>query len=282
MAWNEITNIYEVDSFEVKLQRCLDTYNQLTNSNYTLDEITNASLQGRGSGIHAVLYTFLQMLTSVESGILDIEAKLIRFIIDSQSQINRPLQMKDNIKSKMLQDGLEVVLLDNRDNKITNATPTLDKGLWIITKGVIPEDKLIKFADNLQGIVAGVEMNGDKNVSRTLLNNQTQVYRYTEASREDTFMVKLRYTIEQTYTTQASIDGRLQAEFLNAFNSTYKIGNDFNIKLLEKYLYPLFPELAYLEIQHSVNALDYELGVYEVPYNKYLELILGDILVEEI
>ena len=282
MAWNETTNIYEVDSFEVKLQRCLDTYNQLTNSNYTLDEITNASLQGRGSGIHSVMYTFLQMLTFVESGILDIEAKLIRFIIDSQAQINRPLQMKDNIKLKMLEDGLDVVLLDNRDNKITNATPTLAKGLWIITKGVIPEDKLIKFADNLQGIVAGVEMNGDKSVSRTLLNNQVQTYRYTEATKEDTFKVKLRYTIEQTYTTQASIDGRLQAEFLNAFNSTYKIGNDFNIRLLEKYLYPLFPELAYLEIQHSVNASNYELGVYEVPYNKYLELILGDILVEEI
>ena len=58
--------------------------------------------------------------------------------------------------------------------------------------------------------------------------------------------------------------------------------NDFNIKLLEKYLYPLFPELAYLEIQHSINASNYELGVYEVPYNKYVDLVLGDITSEEI
>jgi len=280
MVWNNTTNIYEIDSFNTKLQRILNQYNQLTGSNFTLDEITNASLQGKGSGIQAVLYTYLQDLAFIESGILDIQAKLIRFIVDSQVQINRPLQMKDNIKAKMLEDGLEVVLLDNRDNKITNQS--LSKGLWIITKDAIPQDKLIKFADNLQGIVAGVEMNGDKSVSRTLLNNQVQTYRYTEATKEDTFKVKLRYTIEQTYTTQASIDGRLQAEFLNAFKNTYQIGNDFNIKLLEKYLYPLFPELAYLEIQHSVSASNYKLGVYEVPYNKYLDLILGDIVSEEI
>ena len=280
MVWNNTTNIYEIDSFNTKLQRILNQYNQLTGSNFTLDEITNASLQGKGSGIQAVLYTYLQDLAFIESGILDIQAKLIRFIVDSQAQINRPLQMKDNIKAKMLEDGLEVVLLDNRDNKITNQS--LAKGLWIITKEAIPQDKLIKFADNLQGIVAGVEMNGDKSVSRTLLNNQVQTYRYTEATKEDTFKVKLRYTIEQTYTTQASIDGRLQAEFLNAFKNTYQIGNDFNIKLLEKYLYPLFPELAYLEIQHSVNTSNYELGVYEVPYNKYLDLVLGDITSEEI
>lgn len=280
MAWNETTNIYEVDSFEVKLQRCLDTYNELTNSNYTLDEITNASLQGRGSGIHAVLYTFLQVLTSLESGILDIEAKLIRFIIDSQSKINRPLQMKDNIKAKMLEDGLDVVLLDNRDNKITNQS--LAKGLWIITKDAIPENKREVFANNLKSIVAGVEMNGDKSITTTLDNGMQQTYRYTEASKLDNFLVKINYQVQQDIQLQASIDSKLKSEFLKAFNKLYKIGYDFNIKQLELELYPLFPELSYIEIRHSLNGFDYALGTYQVPYNKYLVLTETDVTTEGI
>ena len=280
MTWNNETNIYEVDSFETKLQRCLDTYNQLTGSNFTLEEITNASLQGRGSGIHAIMYTFLQMLSFVESGILDIEAKLIRFIIDSQAKINRPLQMKDNIKQQMLTDGIDVVLLDNRDKKITSEN--LASGLWFITKGEVAEDKREKFANNLKSIVAGVEMNGDKQITTTLDNNMQQTYRYTEATKFDNFKVKISYQIQQDILLQASVDAKIKDEFLKAFKNIYQIGFDFNIKQFELYLYPKFPEISYFEIRHSTDGVNYLLGTFVVPYNKYLEIEIADVTTQEI
>lgn len=278
--WNSETNTYELDTSEAKLQRVLGAYNKRTGSNYTLDEITNASLQGRGSGIHAIFYTFLQSLTFVESGILDMEAKLIRFIIDSQARINRPLQMKDNLKDKMLQDGLDVVLLDGQDPKI--AKEDLNSGLWIITKGVIPVDKREAFANNLKFLVAGIEMNGDKTITTTLDNGMPQTYRYTEALKLEDFKVKINYQLQRDLELQATIDARLKAEFLEAFTKYYKIGYDFSIKQLETMLYPLFPEVSYLEIRHSLDNVNYLLGTYQVPYDKYLELSISDIGTEEI
>lgn len=284
MVWNNTTNVYEIDSFNTKLQRILNQYNQLTGSNFTLDEITNASLQGKGSGIQAVLYTYLQDLAFIESGILDIQAKLIRFITTTQQRLLRPNQVKDNIKSLMAKDGIELVVLDGNDKKAVDQG--LANGVWIITKDAIPSNKLEKFSTNLADfgcIVAGVEMNGDKQVIANLKNSQQQVYKYSEATKLEDFKIQLRYTKSQTFNDSASIESRLKQAFLEAFQQVYSVGYDFNVRALETILDPQFPELSYLEIRHSiVNPVNYVVGAYQVPYNKYLNIVIEDISVAEV
>ena len=85
----------------------------------------------KGSGLEGVLYTYIRgFYDLLQTGVLDLQAKMTFAIKDASFQVLRPNVIKDNIVIYADKKGLELVVFDLNNTKMTGNP----EGIYLVVK----------------------------------------------------------------------------------------------------------------------------------------------------
>jgi len=272
MAYNDTTKQWELETEDETLQRLLTTYNSVVpNANMDINKI-------RGSGLEGVLYTYIRgFYDLLQTGVLDLQAKMTFAIKDASFQVLRPNVIKDNIVIYAEKKGLELAVFDLNNTKMTGNP----EGIYLVVKPTLTLNQQNEIMADIgkNCVVAGVIMNGTTTINTTLSTGNQLAVKYTQATQLP-FKVKVEIKRKTTSIDAVNLASEIQAEILTFFTENYKIGMDFNATDIQFVLINKFKNLSDIMVYYSLDALTYTLGSYVIPYNNFINVGVDDILVE--
>lgn len=275
MAYNQTTKQWELETDDETLARLLSSYNsQVPNANMDVNSI-------RGSGLEGVFYTYIRgYYDLLQTGVLDLQAKMTFAIKEASFQVLRPNVIKDNIVTYAEKKGLELAVFDLNNTKMIDNTD----GIYLVVKPLLTLDQQNEIMADVgkNCVVAGVVMQGTTVINAVLsTGNQLQV-KYTEATKLP-FKIKVEIKRKTTSVDAVNLASEIQAEILSFFKEEYKIGMDFSPTEIQYILINKFKNLSEIQVYYSLETAEpyqYVLGSYVVPYDNFLDITVDDILVE--
>jgi hypothetical protein len=278
MVWNPNTNIYEIETEQEVLQRLVDSWNKaVPNANLTINDIA-------GSGLEGAFYTYLHgYYTFLQSGVVDLEQKMVALFLKAEKQLLRPPVVKDNIQTFAKNLGENMVIWDANDKKMEGIFPestgsTL--GVYLVFDTTPDVNNVATIFKNC--IVAGVKTYGNQELETTLTSGQIVSCKYTTAELVADFQIRVRIKRRLQIADQTSTILEVKTAIESWYNSNYKLGMDFNPTDINRALpYDFFPDFSEIICDYSLNGgTIYNQGTYIVPYNKKIKIVSSIIAVE--
>jgi hypothetical protein len=275
MAYNDTTKQWELETDDETLERLLNAYNSFVqDANMNVNTI-------KGSGLEGAFYTYIRgYYDLLQSGVLDLQAKMQFAIKEASFQVLRPNVIKDNIVIYAEKKGLELAVFDLNNTKMTGNP----EGIYLVVKPVLTLNQQNEIMSDIgkNCVVAGVIMQGTTSIFTTLSTGNQLEVKYTQATQLP-FKIKVEIKRKTTSIDAVNLQSEIQQEILNFFQETYKLGVDFNATDIQFILINKFKNLSEIQVYYSLDETEpytYILGSYVVPYDKFLNVTINDILVE--
>lgn len=270
MAWDNTTKAYKSTPQEEREARLIQTWNEITGGDITTDNYA-------GTGLQAVLYTFIQALGSLESDVVSLQSNISGALKELNQKVLRPPVVLDRCRDLIQQLELNVAVFDTNFSKLS----TQPTGYYLVSKGEV--NNLVALEELFKKtVVAGVKTFGVTVLNTTLSNGEPIQYKYTIGTQLTNVKVKLKFTRLNQVELFENFASNIKQVLVEKYFVNFTVANDINPFEILEFIKDLTTACSYAEVYYSLDGgTTYINGYYAIPYDKYIVITLSDLIIEE-